>query len=136
MNKSAQLLLDRLAITASALCALHCIAGPLLLVVFPSLLAMPVGDHFYHMLMVWFVIPTSSIAVLMGCTRHKDPKVLVLAFFGIVGLAVSAVFGHDFLGETGEKLATLAATCLLVVAHWRNYSLCRSDSCDNAKIEN
>ncbi|GIU05195.1 MULTISPECIES: MerC domain-containing protein [unclassified Shewanella] len=133
MNNLAQTLLDRLAITGSALCALHCIAGPILLLLFPSLLSLPVGDHFYHMLMVWFVIPTSSIAVLMGCTRHKDPMVLVLAFFGIAGLAISAIYGHDFLGETGEKLATLAATCLLIAAHWRNYSLCRSDSCDNAK---
>ena len=129
MNKSAQLLLDRLAISASALCAVHCIATPLLLIIFPSLLALPVGDHFYHMLMVWFVIPTSSIAVLMGCTRHKDPMVLVLAFFGIVSLAVSAIYGHDLVGEAGEKLATLTATALLIAAHWRNYSLCRSDSC-------
>ena len=129
MNKSAQIFLDRLAITGSALCALHCIAGPLLLVVFPSLLAFPVDDHFYHILMVWFVIPTSSIAVLLGCTRHKDPMVLVLAFLGIIGLGITAIYGHDFLGETGEKLATLAATFLLAFAHWRNYSLCRSDSC-------
>jgi nitrate reductase beta subunit len=128
MNKPTQILFDRLAISASALCALHCLAGPVLLVLFPFMLALPVGDHFSHMLMVWFVIPTSSIAVLLGCTRHKDPTVLVLAFFGIVGLAISAVYGHDFLGETGEKLATLIATFLLVTAHWRNYSLCRNDS--------
>lgn len=133
MNKPAQILLDRLAITASALCALHCIAAPLLLVIFPSLLALPVGDHFYHILMVWFVIPTSSIAVLLGCTRHKDTAVLVLAFFGITGLAISATYGHDLLGEIGEKLATLTATFLLIAAHWRNYSLCRNDSCDHAK---
>ncbi|WP_028766267.1 MerC domain-containing protein [Shewanella fidelis] len=135
MNKPAQLLLDRLAITGSALCALHCIATPLLLVLFPSLLALPVGDHFYHMLMVWLVIPTSSIAVLMGCSNHKDTKVLALAVVGIVGLSVSAIYGHDFLGEVGEKLATLAASLFLVAAHWRNYSLCRSDSCEKAKSE-
>ena len=135
MNKSAQILLDRLAISASALCALHCLAGPVLLVLFPSMLALPVGDHFYHMLMVWFVIPTSAIAVLLGCTRHKDPTVLVLAFLGIIGLAISAIYGHDFLGETGEKLATLIATFLLITGHWRNYSLCRNDSCENAKSE-
>ena len=135
INKPAQVLLDRLAITASAVCALHCIAAPLLLVLFPSMLALPVGDHFYHMLMVWLVIPTSSIAVLLGCSRHKDLTVLVLAFFGIVALAGSAIYGHDFFGETGEKLATLAATFLLIAAHWRNYSLCRSDSCEHAKIE-
>ncbi len=129
MNKPAQILLDRLAITGSALCALHCIAGPMLLVLFPSLLALPVDDHFYHILMVWFVIPTSSIAVFLGCTRHKDPMVLVLAFFGIIGLGITAIYGHDLLGETGEKLATLAASFLLVFAHWRNYSLCRSDAC-------
>ena len=135
INKPAQIWLDRLAISASALCALHCLAGPVLLVLFPSMLALPVGDHLYHMLMVWFVIPTSSIAVLLGCTRHKDPTVLVLAFLGIVGLAISAIYGHDFLGENGEKLATLAATFLLITAHWRNYSLCRNDSCENAKSE-
>lgn len=135
MNKSVQMLLDRLAITTSALCALHCVAGPILLVLFPSLIALPVGDHFYHILMIWLIIPTSSIAVFLGCTRHKDPKVLIFAFCGILALGVTAIYGHDLLGEIGEKLATVAATLLLAYAHWRNFSLCRRDSCNSTQCE-
>ncbi|WP_282166439.1 MerC domain-containing protein [Shewanella japonica] len=133
MNKPAQILLDRLAISVSALCALHCIAGPLLLILFPTMLSLPVSDHFYHILMVWVIIPTSSIAVFLGCTRHKDPTVLVLAFSGMIALGVTAIYGHDLFGETGEKLMTLASTIILVCAHWRNYSLCRSDACEHSK---
>ncbi|WP_299569217.1 MerC domain-containing protein [uncultured Shewanella sp.] len=131
MNKPSQIILDRLAISASVLCALHCIAGPLLLILFPTMLALPVGDHFYHMLMVWFIIPTSSIAVFLGCKKHKDPTVLGLALIGMAVLAVAAIYGHDLFGETGEKLATVFATMILASAHWRNYSLCRKDKCEH-----
>ncbi|GIU53668.1 MerC domain-containing protein [Shewanella sp. KT0246] len=131
MNKPAQLLLDRLAISASGLCVLHCLAGPILLVLFPAMSSLSVSDHFYHILMLWFIIPTSSIAMFLGFSRHKDPVVLGLAFVGMGVLTVAAIYGHDWIGHTGEKLATLAATFILASAHWRNYSLCRNDTCEH-----
>ena len=79
--------------------------------------------------MVWLVIPSSTIAVFLGCWRHKDRLVLVGAAAGLTTLVLTAIFGHDVLGETGEKVTTLIASIMLALAHWRNFWLCRQDSC-------
>jgi len=130
MTTSPQLFLDRFSIGLSVLCAVHCMALPVLLIMFPSLLAtLHLDDHVFHELLVWLVIPTSAVAVFLGCKRHKDQLVLALAGIGMVSLIAIAFFGHDALGETGEKFATLFAISILAYAHWRNYSLCRKGSC-------
>jgi len=133
MKKTTQFFFDKFAIGLSALCAIHCLALPVLVLAFPTLLAaFQVDDHFFHEVLVWLVIPSSSIAVFLGCKHHKNLVVLVLAIIGMTGLVATAVFGHDALGETGEKVATLFSVSLLAYAHWRNYSLCRKGTCDHS----
>ena len=130
VKASAQLFLDRFAIGLSMLCAVHCLALPVLLIAFPSYLAtFHLDDHVFHELMLWLVIPSSAIAIFLGCQRHKDKLVFGLAGIGIAAMIAITLFGHDVLGETGEKFATLIAGAILAYAHWRNYSLCRGDSC-------
>ncbi|QBF83599.1 MerC domain-containing protein [Shewanella maritima] len=129
MTNTAQLALDRLAIGVSALCAVHCVATPILLVLLPSLSALPIADHHFHEMLVWVVLPTSAVAVTLGCKRHKDTKVWLLALTGLAVLMVSAFFGHDFLGEVGEKIATLIGALIVALAHWRNFKLCRKKQC-------
>ena len=132
MRTTAQLVLDRFAIGASVVCALHCAVFPVFLAVFPSLVSLPLDDHLFHQLIVWFVFPSSAAAVLLGCWRHKDRIVLLAGVFGLLALVLTAVFGHELLGEVGEKIATLLAATVLALAHWRNLSLCRRDSCGHS----
>ncbi|WP_153913224.1 MerC domain-containing protein [Shewanella sp. TC10] len=131
MNHAIQSVLDKFAIAISALCAIHCVAPPVLLALLPSLSALPLSDHLYHQVMVWIVLPTSSIAVLLGCKRHKDTKVLLLAVTGLIALAASALYGHDYLGEVGEKVATIFGAVIVALAHIRNFKLCRKQECCN-----
>ncbi len=44
-------------------------------------------------------------------------------------LAVSAIWGHDILGETGEIFATLLGASVLSFGHYRNQKLCK-DCCN------
>lgn len=128
MNKT-QPILDRVAITASSLCALHCVALPIATAFFPAVLSASVDDHLFHQLLVLAVIPTSIIAILMGCRKHKDKVVFLLGITGVSLLVIIAFFGHQILGETGEKAGTLLSSLLIVVAHMRNYFLCQEDIC-------
>ena len=65
-------LLDKLAVSASMLCAIHCLFLPVILVVFPALGATLFGDELFHALLLWLIIPLSVIALSLGCRRHKD----------------------------------------------------------------
>ena len=49
-------------------------------------------------------------------------------YYGIIGLVimvVSAVWGHDLFGETGEIVSTLAGTSILSIGHIKNKKLCK-----------
>lgn len=128
MNK-VQPILDRVAITTSSLCVLHCVALPLVTAFFPAALSALVHDHLFHQLLVLAVIPSSIIALLLGCRQHKDKTVLLLGVIGVLFLVLIALFGHEMLGETWEKVSTVLSSLLIVAAHIRNHFLCQEDSC-------
>lgn len=124
-------LADKLAISLSALCALHCLAIPLTAVLLPSFLAVGIEDEVFHIWLVAAVIPLSLFALGLGCRNHNDKWVLVAGVLGLVTLCLAPLLGHDLLGEVGEKLLTLSGAALLAMGHIRNFALCRDNlACD------
>lgn len=92
---------------------------------FPALFSTSFDDHYFHILLVWMVVPASVIAISLGCRKHRDRLVLIFGVISVIGLISVAYFGHDLLGETGEKAATILFSLLSVAAHLRNHSLCK-----------
>ena len=130
MSLNSQTVLDRVSIGVSLLCVIHCAVLPIVLAVFPTLVVLPFEDHVFHQLLIWVILPTSTVAVFLGCRRHKDRGVFIGAAIGLSALVLTALFGHDVLGEFGEKAATFVAAIILASAHFRNWSLChKMDSC-------
>lgn len=130
-NKALQLVLDRLAVGFSAMCALHCVLAPVALVALPVLAGSLVGDEEFHRLMLWLILPSSMVALTLGCRRHKDVGVLVAGAGGLSILALTALAGHQSVGERGEKLLTVLGAVVLAAGHMRNYRLCRRNDCDH-----
>ena len=120
---------DGVGLFAATACAVHCIALPALLVVGATIPTLLVEDELFHQLMLWLVVPSAVVAFGLGCWRHKDRRVLLLGVLGVTGLVLSGTVLHDLLGEFAEKAATLGSTGLVIAAHLRNFTLCRSESC-------
>jgi hypothetical protein len=129
MKIKTQLLFDKISIGVSTLCAVQCALMPILLVVYPNFFWASVDEHLFHLLLIWLVLPTSALAGFLGCSKHKDVTVLLGIVLGLSTLVFTAIFGHHYFGEFGEKLATIAAALVLAMAHWRNYKLCRKNDC-------
>ncbi|WP_281557834.1 MerC domain-containing protein [Thalassomonas sp. RHCl1] len=122
--KLLQISTDKLAISLSMLCVLHCLAFPLILVLLPSIAALPLEQESFHLWMVLAVIPTSIYALTLGCKKHKKRSVLFGGLFGLAGLIAALYLGESLLGETGEKLLTVAGATLIALAHYKNFQLC------------
>ena len=130
--KAVPINIDKAAIGLSLVCAGHCLLLPVALVLLPTLTATSLGDERFHQWMLMAVIPISLAALTMGCRRHGNMLVMATGVAGLAILALAALFGHELLGESGEKIASLAGASLIALGHCKNHSLCRRARCDCA----
>lgn len=116
---------DKTAISLSLLCSLHCLALPLLLVIFPSITALNLDNEAFHFWMVLAVIPTSIYALTLGCKKHKRTQFLVTGLIGLVALLLAVFLPESLVGEIGEKIFTLVGSGLIAFSHFKNHQLCQ-----------
>lgn len=120
---------DGIGILGSALCAVHCIATPVVLASGAALPAALAPDETIHRLLLLGILPAALLAFGLGCRGHKDRWVLLLGIVGMVGLSASVAVPHDRIGEIGERALTFGSSGLLIAAHVRNVRRCRVDCC-------
>ena len=142
--------LDSLAISMSVICAIHCLLTPLLVILFPILTTTFWVHRDFHLWMLFFVLPTTSLAVFLGCRKHKDKFVMALSSTGLaclfaVSLYESLFHANQLMQHSSECLqcaqgginnhftattyANILGGVLLASAHVRNYRLCRRSRC-------
>ena len=131
MLKTARSFGDKAAILISTACTIHCLVIPIAIVAFPVLATTLLGDAGFHTVLLWFILPTSLLALGLGCRAHRDFRVLGYGLVGLGFILVAAIFGHDLLNLTGERGVTMAGSAFLILSHVRNQRLCSHDHCHN-----
>ena len=81
--------------------------------------------------MLWIVLPTSCIALFLGCRKHKKLSIAVTGIVGMLILISVALFGHDFFGETNEKIVTTIGGLIIAASHYLNFRACQSITCED-----
>ena len=107
--------LDRVGVLLSGLCALHCVAG-LLLVAGLGLGGEVLLAPEVHRIGLGLAIVVGAITLVIGVTRHGDARPLQLGAAGIALMSVALMVGHG----AAEALFTIAGVALLGWAHIRN----------------
>ena len=107
--------LDRIGVLLSGLCALHCLAGLLLVA------GLGLGGEFIlapviHRVGLALAIGVGAATLVLGVVRHGDPLPLQVGAAGIALMAVALFVGHG----TAEAVLTIAGVTLLAWAHLRN----------------
>lgn len=125
--------LDKFAIALSGVCLVHCLIAPVLVTLLPifSMTAF-VEDLLFHKLLLWLVLPTSVIALFLGCRKHKQWLIVGTGVLGMAILVAVALFGHEWFGHTGEKIATSVGGLVLALSHYFNFRACQSNTCADA----
>ena len=117
--------LDRMGILLSALCALHCLAGILLVA------GLGVGGEFLfapsiHRIGLALAIVIGGITLAIGIARHGDPSPLQIGALGLGLMIVALAVGHG----ASEAVLTIGGVSLLAWAHLRNLRLSNCATCD------
>ena len=125
-----QKIFDAIGLTVSGTCVMHCLLAPVTVILLPVFGLTVSQEEVLHEIFLYLIVPSAIIAITMGCRKHKDYSVAILATIGII-LLVYAVVTHDTNTEQTVKLVTLAGSALVVISHLRNFSLCRQNDCNH-----
>jgi hypothetical protein len=120
-----QSFLDSCAVSISAICAIHCLALPAVLIIFPLLGGTLLSDEFFHSMLLWIILPTSVIAIFLARRQHPDRRVLVLVGAGMLILVAAALWAHDYASSWVDTAMSISGGALLATGHIRNLLLCR-----------
>ena len=131
---NAQLFTDKLAISLSAICVLHCLFMPSFLILSSWFAAFSIDNEFIHYAILTVAIPVSAFALIKGFKNHKKLSYFVYGFFGLFLLAF-AVLAAGITGEIGEKSLTLLGSLFVIYAHYNNHQICKELNCDCHNLE-
>ena len=121
---------DKLSITLSLACMIHCLLMPSFLILTSSFLALSIDNELIHRVFLIIVLPVSLYALITGYQNHK---ILSYLYFGISGLWLlffSVFFGEGVFGELTEKSLTLLGSIIVASSHYKNYKACKELACE------
>ena len=121
-------MLDRIGITATSLCALHCILLPKLLPILPLLGLSFLADHAWEDIFLLLTAALGTIALFSGFKRyHKRLYPFYLLYLGVALYWIK----HDFSAEL-EPFFIIGGASLILAAHFINIKLCNNcRQCDD-----
>jgi hypothetical protein len=124
-----QLTSDKFAMSFSAICMIHCLFAPSLIVLSYSSLALTVESELIHKAILLITIPVSIFAISLGYKNHTNNSII---FTGISGLTIliSALLIGETIGENAELVMTIIGSMLVIACHYRNYKICKKINCD------
>tara|TARA_B100001996_G_scaffold156601_1_gene119297 strand:- start:398 stop:811 length:414 start_codon:yes stop_codon:yes gene_type:complete len=120
---------DKIAMTLSMICVIHCFLTPSFLILGAGYLSFAVDNEFVHKAIVLLAVPISIFALSIGYKNHKTTSFMPIAFLGLVLLILAVVLGESVLGKAGEQILTLLGSISLAYAHYRNYETCKELDC-------
>ncbi len=124
-----QLTSDKVAMSLSILCVIHCLFVPSFLILTSGIMALSVDNEFFHKLIVLLAVPISIFALSLGYKNHKTHSFLLLGLMGLVILITAVAIGSEILGESLEKILTVIGSSLVIYVHYMNYKICKETDC-------
>lgn len=115
--------LDRTAIGVSFLCLLHCLAGPVLVVIVPGLVGgwlsiVLRNERIIHTALLLVIVPLSLWALVRGSSARTRQRLLGVAGLALLSLVAAITLPAGVPHQ--ETVLTVVGSILLVVCHAHN----------------
>lgn len=118
---------DRAGIVLSAICAIHCLLTPILLLTLP-LVAEKFENPWVHIVLAILVVPVGFFAFFSGYKHHHQKAILIWGLVGVFivgGTTLAPIFSEDF--HEFEIPLMVLGSLVLLGAHFRNRKSCKCD---------
>jgi hypothetical protein len=114
---------DKLGISTSVLCIVHCMATPFAFLMLPAIGHSDAGHNWFHQVIALIVFPVAFFALWKGYRVHHQRKILVLGGLGLLLIATSLFLSAQSL--PGEMVLMILGGLLLAAGHYFNLRCCR-----------
>lgn len=122
---------DRLGISASVICILHCLFTPLLVLTMP-LVGGFLSEAWFHGITAVIVFPVAILALWRGYRIHRLIRTLILGALGLTcvvwGMSHGSIMGRTH--PQSEIVLMVLGGSFLALAHYFNLRACRAHSHD------
>ena len=125
-----QLKADKLSITLSMACMIHCLLMTSFLILTSGFLALTIDNELIHKVFLILVIPISLYALISGFQNHKTTSYLYMGISGLWVLIFAVFFGEGVFGELAEQVLTFLGSLVVAYSHYQNFQTCRKLDCD------
>ena len=134
-NMKSQLTSDKFAMSFSAICLIHCLFAPSLMILSYSSLALTIESELIHKIILLLTVPVSIFAISLGYKNHSNNSII---YTGIAGLTIliSALLIGESIGENAELILTMIGSLMVIYCHYRNYKICKEVNCDCHETSN
>lgn len=116
-NLKLSLHLDKIGITASAICAIHCAFLPVLVTMLPLAGIGFMAKSWIESLMILLSVLIAGVSLGSSYKLHQKHLPLILLLIGIVLIAIA----HLFLPEKPEHFVTPVGGLTVAAAHYFNW---------------
>lgn len=120
--------LDKLGMSLSFLCAIHCLVTPLIMLSLPIMARYYLAQPWFHWALALFIVPIGVWAFISGYRHHGKILVLFLGLPGLLIIGIVPVFFHNYLHWFqywwSETAFMIIGSSLLISAHWINRKAC------------
>ena len=125
-----QAISDRLAMTLSFACILHCLFMPAFLITSLTFASIEFSDELLHCSILFLAIPVSLFALLSGKKNHNNNLIFIVGILGLTTLFLAIFSEGNFYGVPLETLLTIIGSIIVITAHYKNYQICQRLDCD------
>jgi MerC mercury resistance protein len=106
----------------SGLCVLHCLAVPIVLILFPSLgLSIFPQEDITHVVLLAFILGVAGIAFVTGYRVHGQWRPVAWLVAGLAFVFFATFFVHNHMGHMWEPVFAIAGSICLIRAHYLNH---------------
>lgn len=117
----------------SGLCVVHCIAVPIILILFPALgLSFFPQEDMTHAVLLAFILGVAGIAFVTGYRVHGQWQPVAWLVAGLSIIIFATFFVHSELGHKWEPIFAIIGSLCLIRAHYLNHH-CKK--CDHEHVK-
>ena len=95
---------DKLAMTLSSACAVHCFFSPTFILLTSGLFSFSFDNESVHYLILFLAVPISLYALISGFVNHKTAYFLTVGIFGLFLLILAVALGESFWESLEKRL--------------------------------